>query len=281
MMKKHFRKLVGLALAAIMIMGMSVTAFAREDQSSSLDSILLQRGYPQIVLDTMDIDAKADICADNVTFAGAVITYYDEEDAVFREISVNEDGTYNSPKGQIPTADLSLSFTYSKSETSSGRLNYIKITYNYNWLKLPVFRWQDPVSVSWDNSKFEMMDNSFSKVDKYDGLVVNANGVVVGTVTDQVHSSEDGYANASNAGVTWYADLKGYIGVQPTKLYGYGTFKIAPTSTTSSGSSTLYGHYVHPKAELGLSVNVSSYGSFSISGGSNYDERGNQKTISW
>ena len=44
---------------------------------------------------------------------------------------------------------------------------------------------------------------------------------------------------------------------------------------------TLYGHYVHPKAELGLSVNVSSYGSFSISGGSNYDERGSQKTISW
>lgn len=49
----------------------------------------------------------------------------------------------------------------------------------------------------------------------------------------------------------------------------------------TSGSTTLYGHYVHPKAELGLSVNVSSYGSFSISGGSNYDERGSQKTISW
>ena len=79
----------------------------------------------------------------------------------------------------------------------------------------------------------------------------------------------------------WYADLKGYIGVQPTKLYGSGTFKLAPKSTTTSGSTTLYGHYVHPKAELGLSVNVSSYGSFSISGGSNYDERGSQKTISW
>lgn len=78
-----------------------------------------------------------------------------------------------------------------------------------------------------------------------------------------------------------FADLKGYIGVQPTKLYGSGTFKLAPKSTTTSGSTTLYGHYVHPKAELGLSVNVSSYGSFSISGGSNYDERGSQKTISW
>ena len=79
----------------------------------------------------------------------------------------------------------------------------------------------------------------------------------------------------------WNFFLLSHIGVQPTKLYGSGTFKLAPKSTTTSGSTTLYGHYVHPKAELGLSVNVSSYGSFSISGGSNYDERGSQKTISW
>ena len=157
----------------------------------------------------------------------------------------------------------------------------IKVTYNYNWLNLPFFRWQDPTSVSWDDSKFQMTDNSFSKVDKYDGYVIGPNGELLGPYTNQTHSSENGYANASNAGVSWYADLKGYIGVQPTKLYGSGTFKLAPKSTTTSGSTTLYGHYVHPKAELGLSVNVSSYGSFSISGGSNYDERGSQKTISW
>lgn len=154
------------------------------------------------------------------------------------------------------------------------------VTPNYNWLNLPFFRWQDPTSVSWDDSKFQMTDNSFSKVDKYDGYVIGPNGELLGPYTNQTHSSENGYANASNAGVSWYADLKGYIGVQPTKLYGSGTFKLAPKSTTTSGSTTLYGHYVHPKAELGLSVNVSSYGSFSISGGSNYDERGSQKTIS-
>lgn len=104
-----------------------------------------------------------------------------------------------------------------------------------------------------------------------------ANTVLYNLKISFCYSSENGYANASNAGVSWYADLKGYIGVQPTKLYGSGTFKLAPKSTTTSGSTTLYGHYVHPKAELGLSVNVSSYGSFSISGGSNYDERGSQK----
>ena len=65
-----------------------------------------------------------------------------------------------------------------------------------------------------------MTDNSFSKVDKYDGYVIGPNGELLGPYTNQTHSSENGYANASNAGVSWYADLKGYIGVQPTKLYG-------------------------------------------------------------
>ena len=213
---------------------------------------------------------------------GAVITYYDENSGTYSEIDVNEDGTYIAPRGQISTSDLSLSFTYSRSPAAKNtKLSYIKVTYNYNWLNLPFFRWQDPTSVSWDDSKFQMTDNSFSKVDKYDGYVIGPNGELLGPYTNQTHSSENGYANASNAGVSWYADLKGYIGVQPTKLYGSGTFKLAPKSTTTSGSTTLYGHYVHPKAELGLSVNVSSYGSFSISGGSNYDERGSQKTISW
>lgn len=159
----------------------------------------------------------------------------------YSEIDVNEDGTYIAPRGQISTSDLSLSFTYSRSPaTKNTKLSYIKVTYNYNWLNLPFFRWQDPTSVSWDNSKFEMTDNSFSKVDTYDGYVIGPNGELFGPYTNQTHSSENGYANASNAGVSWYADLKGYVGVQPTKLYGSGTFKLAPKSTTTSGSTTLY-----------------------------------------
>lgn len=280
MIKKHFKKLASLALAAIMVMVMSVTAFAEENGIFNPDTELLERGYPQVVLDSMDNDAKMDIYNDDVIFAGAVILYYNEEDGTFTDITVEEDGSYITPRGQISTSDLSLSFTYSTSKTS-GKLNYVKVTYSYNWASLPFFRWQDPVSVSWDNSKFEMTDDSFSKVDKYDGYVTDSNGIIYGPFTDQIHSSENGYASAGDAGVTWYADLKGYIGVNPTKLYGYGTFKLKPTSLTSSGSSTLYGHYVHPTTSASLSVNIASYGSFSVSGGSGYDERGNQKTISW
>ncbi len=280
MIKKHLKTFVGLVLTTVMLMGLSVTAFASQGDAVNIDVALQERGYPKIVLDTMDSDSKADIYADNVSFAGAIISYYNEEDATFTDIIVNEDGTYIAPRGQISTSDLSLSFTYSKS-VSSGKLSYIKVTYNYNWSNLPFFRWQDPVSVSWDNSKFEMTDNSFSKVDKYDGYVSDSAGNLYGPYTNQIHSSESGYASASDSGVTWYADLKGYIGVNPTKLYGYGTFKLKPKTSTSTGSSTLYGHYVHPTTSASLSVNIASYGSFSVSGGSGYDERGNQKTITW
>lgn len=283
MLKKHLKKLVSITLTAVIVMGMSVTAFASETDVFNLDAALMEKGYPQIVLDTMDEDTKLDIYNEgDIAFCGAVISYYDETNGTYSEIDVNEDGTYIAPRGQISTSDLSLSFTYSRvPATRNTKLSYIKVTYSYDWLHLPFFRWQDPTSVSWDNSKFKMMDNSFSKIDKYDGYVVGPNGELYGPYTDQTHSSENGYANASNAGVSWYSDLKGYAGVQPTKLYGSGSFKLAPVSTTYSGSTTLYGHYVHPKADLGISVNVSSYGSFSISGGSNYDERGNQKTITW
>ncbi|HIQ77384.1 MAG TPA: hypothetical protein IAB79_08090 [Candidatus Faecousia excrementipullorum] len=280
------KKFLSLILSFALLLSASMPVFATESNSVSEETInseLLTRGYPQIVLDTMDYSSKLDLYDENVGFMGAVITYYDESTSSFIDIHVEEDGSYISPRGQIPTSDLSLTFTYSRSPMIPGAtLDYIKVSYNYNWLKLPFFRWQDPISVSWDSSKFEMVSNSFYKVDMYDGFIENATtGAVSGPYIGQIHSSEYGYANASSSGVTWYADLKGYNGITPTKLYGYGTFKLAPKNTTAAGSTILYGHYVHPKMDFGISVNVVSYGGFSISGGSNYDERGNQKTISW
>lgn len=265
-----------------MIICIPLNIFAAENNAIDIDSLLIERGYPQIVLDTMDDDTKLDIYNENVSFLGAIVSYYDEDNDLFIDIQINEDGSYIAPRGQISTSDLSLSFTYSRSPSKpTTELSYIKVTYSYNWLNLPFWRWQDPVSISWDDSKFEMADNSFSKIDKYDGYIVDTNGILYGPYTNQIHSSENGYANASAAGVSWYADLKGYVGIQPTKLYGSCTFNLTPKSTTYSGSTTLYGNYIHPKADLGISVNVSSYDSFSISGGSNYDERGNQQTIYW
>ena len=68
---------------------------------------------------------------ENVDFAGAVMSYYDEENSVFLDITINEDGTYISPRGQISASDLSLANMYAKYKDSAGRLSYIKIIYNY------------------------------------------------------------------------------------------------------------------------------------------------------
>ena len=90
----------------------------------------MEKGYPQIVLDTMDEDTKMDIYNEgDIAFCGAVITYYDENSGTYSEIDVNEDGTYIAPRGQISTSDLSLSFTYSRSPAAKNtKLSYIKVT---------------------------------------------------------------------------------------------------------------------------------------------------------
>ena len=61
MIKKHFKKLVSVALTAVMALGMTTTAFANEKDTLNLDAALMEKGYPQIVLDTMDEDTKMDI----------------------------------------------------------------------------------------------------------------------------------------------------------------------------------------------------------------------------
>lgn len=130
MIKKHFKKLVSVALTAVMALGMTTTAFANEKDTLNLDAALMEKGYPQIVLDTMDEDTKMDIYNEgDIAFCGAVITYYDENSGTYSEIDVNEDGTYIAPRGQISTSDLSLSFTYSR------RLLYA--WHNSPWLSSP------------------------------------------------------------------------------------------------------------------------------------------------
>lgn len=76
MIKKHFKKLVSVALTAVMALGMTTTAFANEKDTLNLDAALMEKGYPQIVLDTMDEDTKMDIYNEgDIAFCGAVITY--------------------------------------------------------------------------------------------------------------------------------------------------------------------------------------------------------------
>lgn len=235
---------------------------------------LLERGYPHLYLEHASYSVIKSIYEKPyLEFDSATIVTYNEDTGEFHDYEISNEGIM--PYGQIPTADLSLTWAVNKNTTSGSE--YL-VTYSYDWKNLPFFRWQDPIAISWDSSKFEMKDDSFYKVDMYDGFI-SVNGYLQ-SFTGEIKSEEDGYASAFNAGVTWYADLVGHLGVTATKLYGHGEFVLRKLVSTT-GSTTLYGKYVHPTASASLSINIGDYGSFSVSGGSNYDERGNQRTFSY
>ena len=280
MSKLRLKKFICFALSAFITVGTVSNTLADDNETVYVEDTLLQKGYPQIVLDAMDNDAMKIVYEEDLDFAGAVLCYYNEEEGTFTEINVEEDGTYVNPRGQIPDTDLSMSFTYAHS-TSSGKLSTLRVIFSYDWNNLPINRWQDPIGISWDSTKFRLKDNSFEKLDKYDGLKADETGSVFIPVKNQVHSHSKNYASASSNGVTWYADLKGYTNEVVQKLYGYGTFTLTCTSPTASGSTVLYGRYVHPKLNINLGIIIKDYGNFSVSGTGTFDELGTQKTFKW
>lgn len=269
------KKIGSMALAMAMIFSVNVSAFAA-DNTENMDMALRNRGYPQVILDRMSPTAKESLYEkDYLEFQCGVITTYDEDSGEFADYNIY--GSNIMPVGQIPVSDLTLTWLVSN-DTQNDELF---VQYSYNWEELPFFRWQDPIAVSWDDSLFEMKDDSFYKVDKYDGYSVNTAGFPINSFTGMIKSEEYGYASGYNAGVTWYADLVGHNpAIVVEAMYGHGEFTLEK-KTSGSGSSKIYGHYVHPTASVGASISIPKFGSFSVSGGGGYDERGNQTTIKY
>lgn len=145
----------------------------------------------------------------------------------------------------------------------------VNVRYGYDWRNLPLFKGQDPIAVSWDDSKFEMKTDTFKKIDQYRYFDDITKKEVIRT-----YSSEPGYSNASPAGVTWHAKL--YPLTPPAyALHGYGEFDLKPTDS-GPFSTTFYGHYIHNKASLGVDIDIPGFGQFNSSGVGTYDERGSQ-----
>lgn len=267
------KKTISFVLAITILFTITIPCFA----TNEIDAVLLERGYPSDVLARMTPEQKLELYQDeNLTYVGTLSINYTEDFPKDFNNSLQ-------PYGQISTSDLSLYFDVSCAMNggTSNTLNYIYIQFHYNWNKIPVMRFQDPIAISWDDTKFRLEDDSFSKVDKFTGYFTDFDGTAY-WLHDEIHSSESGYAEASTAGVSWYADLKGNIGIVVTELYGYGSFKLVPAHgvTIYDGlRSTLYAHYVHPTLSFGASIAVKTYGSFDVSGGGSYDERGTQRTI--
>lgn len=227
--------------------------------AESVDSQLLNRGYPLKLIEIMLDEEKKDLIADNCYYDCANTYNYDEYGELINVTDFDENAV--APLGQIQASHLSL--TIAKSKSGSNTV----LTFNYNWKTLPVNRFQDPMSLAWDSSVFSYKSGSFKKVDKYSYVLGDGSDGKIYTATQ---SSETSYADGSSNYISWYADLKGYTS-NVIKLYGYGTLTLVPKKTGKSTQA--FGHYVHNKSGFSLSLSYNGAG-FSVSGLSTYDELG-------
>lgn len=268
MLKKIMLK--GMALFFVFSVCLLSTTNAFATDTLIIEKNLLSRGYPQQVLNGLCDEAKEEIFLSNSIFEEATLQCYDEQTGEASSLQFKAGQTPIMPYGQIQTKHLALTWVISQ-----GTRNKKLITFNYNWTQLPLNRWQDPIGISWDANKLYLETGSFHKVDKF----TFRNGSSAPLYTG-VQSDEWAYANGGANGVTWYADLKGHSGSMPVYgLYGYATFTLIPK--TQTGSSQLFSHYVHAKLSNSLAMAIPGFGSFSVSGGSFYDELGNQREIYW
>lgn len=281
-MNIKFKKVISIFISMLMLFMASASISAQNIDNhydAIIDSELLSRGYPQIIIDSMSLVAKESIYNDNeLTYVSGTVTTYDDSTGESYNYTISEDNIL--PIGQISRSDLSLTWVVSR---KASMPDVLLVTYSYDWKDLPLNRWQDAMAVSWDPNLFEMKTDSFHKIDLYDGYykLDNFGLIKIEEFTRRIQSEEYGYAKANAEGVTWYADLRGYLGevIQEkiTRLYGYGDFYL--TKKVDTGTATIYGYYVHEQLGSSLSIDIVDVGSFNIEGGGSTSEMGNQYTF--
>lgn len=269
------RKFICIIMCLILVLSCTVSANATENNSEDMNVILLEKGYPLEIIQKMSDSAKEVICANpNLIYESGFTLGYIEENGQLVENTLPASVRGIRPLGQIPVNDLELTWTVSLD--TSANANERLIIYSYEWKHLPINRWQDPMSVSWNGNYYSMKTGSFYKVDRYDYTILSN-----GETGSATHSSEPGYASAFENGVTWYADLKGYVSnMTINRLYGHGQFILQKESNPTM-TTRLWGHYVHNKAAAALTVSIPYVGGFEVTGGSIFDERGTDRALSF
>lgn len=258
---KH--KIFSFFMTLTLVLAITTPFYANGNNNSYIDNYLLSHGFTQSAIDIMLDEDKEFYYNEGCTAIEITEFNYDENMDIISAKDLMESANCPQKFGQITSTTLSLVWYITKN--SSGN---ICVEYTYVWNNVPISRYQDPIGISWDSSYLKLKDDSFSKADYY---IFVDNG---GTKRSVLYSEEKGYASVNANGVIWYAKL--YPG-KCISLRGRGRATLIPKK--SSGSTTLFGNYVHKKFTGSLSMSIPGFGNFSISGISSYDERGNQKTF--
>lgn len=246
-------------LAAVLTFVLALTAFpVSVFASPSLDNQLRSRGYPDALIAIMSDEEKQDIVIDDAYYESSVTYAYDESGNLLSVQSYDEPTII--PYGTISSSSLTLRITNSRNSTSTAKY----ITVQYEWKRLPLNRFKDPICVSWDENIFYMKTGSFRRVDQYERMQSN------GIPCWETFVDETSYSDSDENFVSWSADLKG-LSDTVVGLQGYGKFTLVPKK---KGQTTrIRAHYVHAKMAGSFSISYGGAG-FAVSGPSNYDEMG-------
>lgn len=122
MMKKHFKKLFSLVAATVMIMGMSVTAFANESVGT-VEVLTNQNEITQVLQEKGIYEEGEEVVA--VIQMNTPKPQSAQRRLIFREIYAEADGTYSGTKSSAKYTNHypAGSFHFNQSITSGWQLN--------------------------------------------------------------------------------------------------------------------------------------------------------------
>ncbi len=140
----------------------------------------------------------------------------------------------------ISEGDVAVIIATEIIKDESEQIKEIRVRVYYEWLRLPIFRRQDPITISWDAEKLEYKPESFYGEDRYSA---SSSG-------DLLHMKRENYFSGRDAHLCWYADLRDLYFDDDlnmiNKLYGFGELVLEPTENYTSGDSIKIGvEYVH------------------------------------
>ena len=252
-MKKTF----SIILSIVMIISI-ITPSCAYACEINMDEYLLSHGFTESYIANMSQEDKEFYHSQGCTVIEMAEYSYDKNLNLVSVKDLTESELNYTPYGLISTADLALVLTISKN--NSG---HIVVELVYSWKTIPTNRSEDPIGISWDPTIFTMKDNSFIKEDFY-----------LRGSTSVLYDQETRPGQLSASGVTWYANLYPPIS---NGLRGKGRCTLVPKKTNIN--TTIYCNYIHKKSGTSLSLSIPQFGSFSVSGNSNYDECASQKTF--
>lgn len=302
MPNRFIKSVVSVVIMTALLFGGISACFA--DNESAYDSELSGRGFPQIVINSMTVDGKEELCAnDQLKFAGASISTLEEKSANGFSITVDRDGKLGGDtlllysalvsvpnqlalgiryipmlsnavvsKGIILSGDLMFSII-TTAYKSGNQLRYLNLQENYIWRNPPSWRLSDQIEFAWTPGQFAANSSSVTTRDRHGWTAIN--GTVHLSKFETFHALPD----LSRGGAAVFAELPGHQTLAD-QIWGDTSFNLYPSSNLPSGSEKISASYTHQADDFYKVLHIFQYLIGTKSNLSSFMEAANSKVTS-